>query len=237
MPGRPVPARGVRERSAIIAPYTDRRPITASPSSPSGRWKTSRRACPAATATITRATSKPSCRAIRAWCAWPRSTRPTAIPIGRRKFTYKLGWLDRLAKHAKDLLANEEPVALMGDFNVIPEATRLLRSESVDEAMRCSSRNRARRCGASNISATPMPSAPATRRRINTRSGIIRRAPGSRNNGIRIDHILLSPQAADRLKACAIDKHVRGQREPVRPRAGVVRIKHLTNTQCCHGPI
>ncbi len=45
---------------------------------------------------------------------------PNGNPIGTDKFTYKLAWLERLAVHARDLLALEEPVALMGDYNVIP---------------------------------------------------------------------------------------------------------------------
>ena len=57
--------------------------------------------------------------------------RRTAIPIGTEKFHYKLAWMERLAKHAKGLLALEEPVALMGDFNVIPDGNRLPRSESM----------------------------------------------------------------------------------------------------------
>ena len=46
---------------------------------------------------------------------------PNGNPLGTEKFPYKLGWLERLHAHASDLLANEEPVALMGDYNVIPE--------------------------------------------------------------------------------------------------------------------
>jgi len=46
---------------------------------------------------------------------------PNGNPIGTDKFKYKLAWLERLNKHAKNLLALEEPVALMGDYNVIPE--------------------------------------------------------------------------------------------------------------------
>src|SRR5580698_4093882 len=44
---------------------------------------------------------------------------PNGNPIGTEKFTYKLSWLERLAAHACALLALEEPVALMGDYNVI----------------------------------------------------------------------------------------------------------------------
>jgi len=46
---------------------------------------------------------------------------PNGNPVGTEKFTYKLSWLERLRGHAKSLLANEEPVALIGDYNIIPE--------------------------------------------------------------------------------------------------------------------
>src|SRR5579871_3704721 len=46
---------------------------------------------------------------------------PNGNPIGTEKFSYKLGWLERLHRHAKELLANEEAVALIGDYNIIPE--------------------------------------------------------------------------------------------------------------------
>ena len=45
---------------------------------------------------------------------------PNGNPIGTDKFKYKLGWLERLAVHARQLLELEEPLALMGDINVIP---------------------------------------------------------------------------------------------------------------------
>ena len=46
---------------------------------------------------------------------------PNGNPVGTEKFAYKLAWLERLRRHAADLLANEEPLALMGDYNIIPE--------------------------------------------------------------------------------------------------------------------
>src|SRR5690606_15447704 len=46
---------------------------------------------------------------------------PNGNPVATEKFGYKLGWMARLHAHAKDLLALEEPLALVGDYNVIPE--------------------------------------------------------------------------------------------------------------------
>ncbi|HEY2483437.1 MAG TPA: exodeoxyribonuclease III, partial [Caulobacteraceae bacterium] len=47
---------------------------------------------------------------------------PNGNPIGTDKFAYKLRWLERLTAHARSLLALEEPLALAGDYNVIPES-------------------------------------------------------------------------------------------------------------------
>ena len=46
---------------------------------------------------------------------------PNGNPIGTEKFAYKLAWMERLRRHADELLALEEPLALAGDYNVIPE--------------------------------------------------------------------------------------------------------------------
>src|SRR5689334_3462671 len=46
---------------------------------------------------------------------------PNGNPIGTDKFAYKLAWMERLATRAESLLALEEPLALMGDINVIPK--------------------------------------------------------------------------------------------------------------------
>ena len=67
-------------------------------------------------------------RYIEALVEAPRPIRVGAIylpngnPIGTEKFAYKLAWFERLNRHARDLLAFEEPLALCGDYNVIPEA-------------------------------------------------------------------------------------------------------------------
>ena len=104
---------------------------------------------------------------------------PNGNPIGTDKFKYKLGWLERLKVHARELLALEEPVALMGDYNVIPTVDDV-HDPKAWLAMLCSSRNRARPCAGLKTSAIPMRSAPAMRKRINIRSGIIRPVPGRR---------------------------------------------------------
>lgn len=138
---------------------------------------------------------------------------PNGNPIGTPKFTYKLGWLDRLAKHAKDLLANEEPVALMGDYNVIPEPRDCYDPKAWlgDALFQPESRAALRRVEYLGYT--------DAFRACNAEDGQYtfwdyQAGAWQRNKGIRIDHILLSPQAADRLKTCAIDQQVRDGDHP-----------------------
>ncbi len=104
---------------------------------------------------------------------------PNGNPLGTEKFPYKQAWLERLAAHASELLANEEPVALMGDYNVIPEDKDCYDPKAwMNDAL--FQPQSGRRCARSNIWVIPTPSAPAIAKRANTLSGIIRPGPGAR---------------------------------------------------------
>jgi len=138
---------------------------------------------------------------------------PNGNPPETEKYTYKLKWMDRLAARARELLAFEEPLVLAGDYNVIPDAR-----DAKDPA-------------AWTHDALFLP---ATRAKFQTLihlglTDALRAttdAPGlytfwdyqagawQRDNGIRIDHLLLSPQAADRLRGVAIDKFMRAREKP-----------------------
>jgi exodeoxyribonuclease-3 len=138
---------------------------------------------------------------------------PNGNPIGTEKFTYKLAWLERLRLHAADLLANEEPLALMGDYNIIPEEKDVHDPKLwVNDALfQPQSRAALRRI--ENLGYTD-----AFRARHSEGGQYTfwdyQAGAWRKNNGIRIDHILLSPQGVDRLKACGIDKHVREGDKP-----------------------
>ena len=136
---------------------------------------------------------------------------PNGNPWPGPKFDYKLAWLERLRLHASGLLKNEEPVVLMGDYNIIPEDKDAAKPKAwLKDALF-------------------QPESKAALRRIENLgySDAFRALhPGAghytfwdyfgsweRNNGIRIDHVLLSPQALDRLKQAGIDKEVRGASE------------------------
>jgi exodeoxyribonuclease-3 len=138
---------------------------------------------------------------------------PNGNPVSSEKYPYKLAFMDRLISHARRLAAHEEPIVLAGDYNVIPEAVDVADPENwANDALFL----------------------PETRQRFRTllNSGYtdalraVSDSPGlytfwdyqagawQKNRGIRIDHLLLSPQAADRLVEVAIDKDLRSLDKP-----------------------
>jgi len=138
---------------------------------------------------------------------------PNGNPIGTDKFRYKLAWMARLAAHAKRLLALEEPIALMGDFNVIPADIDCYDPKAwmEDALFQPESRASLRRIEYEGYTDAFRACHSETHQYTfwDYQAGA-----WAKNHGIRIDHILLSPQAADRLKTCKIDKHVRGREKP-----------------------
>ena len=137
---------------------------------------------------------------------------PNGNPVGTEKFAYKLAWMDRLRAHAIELLAEERPVVLAGDWNVIP-------SDDPDDVFSA-------KAMASDALMQPE-SREAFRRILNlgfTDSIRARYPEGAlytfwdytagcwqRDAGFRIDHLLLSAQAADRLLDAGVDKEYRGR--------------------------
>jgi exodeoxyribonuclease-3 len=138
---------------------------------------------------------------------------PNGNPIGSDKFDYKLAWIDRLEAWIEDKLRSEEPFILGGDFNIIPEArdARFPENWSRDALAQPESRAAWRRLINLGLSDAL---------RLTTAAGDhftfwdYQAGAWQKNNGIRIDHFLLSPQAADLLTAVAIDKRVRGWDKP-----------------------
>jgi exodeoxyribonuclease-3 len=138
---------------------------------------------------------------------------PNGNPIGTDKFRFKLSWMERLKARALDLLKLEEPVALMGDFNVIPEDVDCYdpKAWANDALFQPESRASLRRIEYLGYTDAFR----ACHAEIHQYTFWDYQAGAwQKDHGIRIDHILLSPQAADRLKACKIDKQVRGREKP-----------------------
>jgi exodeoxyribonuclease-3 len=138
---------------------------------------------------------------------------PNGNPIGTEKFAYKLRWMTRLFHHAADLLALEEPLALAGDFNVIPEPEDADRPESwVTDAL-FQPESRAAWRAIKHLGFTDAQVTVGKEPHGYTFWDYFRNAY-DRDHGIRIDHVLLSPQAADRLKGAEVHRHVRGREKP-----------------------
>ncbi|MCE6953248.1 exodeoxyribonuclease III [Cereibacter sphaeroides] len=138
---------------------------------------------------------------------------PNGNPAPGPKYDYKLGWMARMKTRAAELLATEEPVVLAGDYNVIPQPEDAARPEAwVTDALflpesRAAFRRilhlgyteafRARTFGPGHYSFWDYQA-----------------AAWEKNNGIRIDHLLLSPQAADLMTDVRIDRETRAGDKP-----------------------
>ena len=139
---------------------------------------------------------------------------PNGNPPDTDKYTYKLAWMDRLIAHAARLLKLEEPLVLCGDYNVIPAPRDARHPENwVSDALFLPP-SRARFRTLLHLGFTE-----AVRALSPEQAGLYsfwdyQAGAWQKDNGIRIDHHLLSPQAADRLTAARIDKHVRGWERP-----------------------
>ncbi len=139
---------------------------------------------------------------------------PNGNPTDSPKYTYKLEWMDRLIAHAKALLKLEEPFVLAGDYNVIPtERDAKTPSQWVKDALfLLTTRAKFRELealGLTDAFRALQPTAANQFTYFDYQGGA-----WQRQNGIRIDHAMLSPQIADRLTGVHIEKHVRGWEKP-----------------------
>ena len=138
---------------------------------------------------------------------------PNGNPAPGPKFDYKLAWMERLVKRAIELLAAEEPALMAGDYNVIPQAEDAANPQNwVDDALfRPESRAAFQRL--LNMGFTD-----AFRARVQGGGHYsfwdYQANAWERNNGIRIDHLLLTPQAADLLTDTGIDREERTRDKP-----------------------
>ncbi len=138
---------------------------------------------------------------------------PNGNPAPGDKYTYKLNWMDRLLKFSRNRLGEEEPFVLAGDYNVIPTAKDAKRPEVwvKDALFLPGTREKFR--ALLNLGLTD------ALRAASDDGGLYsfwdyQAGAFAKNDGIRIDHLLLSPQAADRLIDAGIDRHVRGWDKP-----------------------
>ena len=138
---------------------------------------------------------------------------PNGNPINTDKYTYKIKWMDRLFEYCREQLTSEEPLVVAGDYNVIPTPADARFPEAwVNDALFLPE-TRSRYRALINLGFTEAV------RAVSEDPGIYtfwdyQAGAWQKNNGIRIDHLLLSPQASSRLSAAGVDKHVRGWEKP-----------------------
>ncbi len=133
---------------------------------------------------------------------------PNGNPIDTEKFPYKLSWMQRLEQWAKERLALEEPLVLAGDYNVIPEPVDARNPGAWlnDALFQPQSRQALRRL--ENLGFTDAIRASSDEDDIYS-FWDYQAGAWQKNNGIRIDHLMLSPEAANHLVASDVEKHVR----------------------------
>lgn len=138
---------------------------------------------------------------------------PNGNPAPGPKYDYKLGWMDRLHAHAQRLLGQEEAFVLAGDYNVIPQTEDVHDPEGWWGDALYREETHAKFRALLNLGLTD------ALRQIDP-VGIrytfwdYQRGSWQKDHGIRIDHLLLSPQAADRLKDAGVDRMERDKEKP-----------------------
>lgn len=138
---------------------------------------------------------------------------PNGNPIGTEKFDYKLAWMERLERHARRLLTDEMPLVLAGDYNVIPKPQDAKRPEAWTGDALFQPESRAAFQRVLNLGFTDAV------RVCHPEPGVYtfwdyQAGAWQKDDGIRIDHLLLSPQATDHLVAAGVDRFTRGWEKP-----------------------
>jgi exodeoxyribonuclease-3 len=138
---------------------------------------------------------------------------PNGNPAPGDKYDYKLKWMERLLAFSRERLKLEEPFVLAGDYNVIPMPADARRPEVWTHDALFLPQTREKFRALLNLGLTD------AIRAVSDDPGLYsfwdyQAGAWQKNDGIRIDHLLLSPQAADRLVDAGIDKHVRSWDKP-----------------------
>ena len=140
---------------------------------------------------------------------------PNGNPAPGPKFDYKLAWMERLRVRAAELLASEMPVVMLGDYNIIPEPRDAANpGQWLEDALfRPDSRAAFRRIAAQGWTDALRDSDPFGQRGPFT-FWDYQAGAWQRDNGIRIDHLMLSPQAADLVRETGVDREARAGEKP-----------------------
>jgi exodeoxyribonuclease-3 len=136
---------------------------------------------------------------------------PNGNPVGTEKFDFKLSWFERLIAGSADLLQEERPVVLAGDWNVVPEDRDVfsVRATAHDAVTQPEVREAWRRLlhqGWTDSLRALHPDEPKLYTFWDYTAGC-----WQRDLGFRLDHLLCSPEAADRLQGAGVDKWARAE--------------------------
>ena len=138
---------------------------------------------------------------------------PNGNPTPGPKYDYKISWMRRLYKKAKELIHSEIPAFMAGDYNIIPQAKDAANIGAWEQDALFLPESRAEFRKILNLGFTD-----AFRAQHNSSGHYsfwdYQAGAWDRDDGIRIDHFLLTPQCADLLKNCQIDKHIRSREKP-----------------------
>ena len=136
---------------------------------------------------------------------------PNGNPAPGEKFDYKLRWMDRLIAHGQRLLETEMPVVLAGDYNVCPTDDDVFDPAGWRDDALCRPDSRARFRQLLHLGYTEAFRALHPQAKKAWTFWDYQAGAWPRDLGLRIDHLLLSPEAADRLTDCAVDREPRGR--------------------------
>ena len=138
---------------------------------------------------------------------------PNGNPAPGEKYDYKIKWMNRLIAFSLERLKLEEPLVLAGDYNVIPTSRDARRPEAWSSDALFLPQTREKFRTLLNLGLTDALRATSDAEGLYT-FWDYQAMSWPKDNGIRIDHFLLSPQATDRLTGAGIDRHVRGWDKP-----------------------
>ncbi len=138
---------------------------------------------------------------------------PNGNPPETEKYAYKLRWMKRLSAYVRERLLLEEPLILAGDYNVIPTAADARNPQAWADDALFLPRTRDEYRALIHLGLTDAVRATSDEPGLYT-FWDYQAGAWQKNNGIRIDHVLLSPEAADRLTDVVIDRHVRSWEKP-----------------------
>ena len=138
---------------------------------------------------------------------------PNGNPVPGPKFDYKLGWMDRLIVRARQLLETEEPFLMAGDYNVCPTDGDVYDPKGFADDALCQPESRHRYRQLINLGLTDAVSLHNPQPHFFTYWDYTAGA-WQKDNGLRIDHLLCSPQVVDRLKTAGVDRGPRGEERP-----------------------